>query len=49
MDVRIYLEHQIKKESRLKGHVKADPSLGNTIIDTVVEKVQGMSVSHSKT
>ena len=45
-DVRIYLEDRIQKESRLKRHVQADPSLRNSIIDTIVEKVQGMSVSH---
>jgi ankyrin repeat domain-containing protein 50 len=46
MDVRIYLEDRIQKESRLKRHVQADPSLRNSIIDTIVKKVQGMSVSH---
>jgi hypothetical protein len=41
-DVRIYLENRIQEKSRLKRHVQADPSLRNPIIDTIVEKVQGM-------
>ena len=44
-DVRIYLEDRIQKESRLKRHVQADPSLRKSIVDTIVQKVQGMSVS----
>jgi len=46
MDVRTYLEDRIERESRLKRLVQEDPSLRNTIIDTIVEKVQGMSVSY---
>jgi hypothetical protein len=46
MDVRIYLEDRIQKESRLRRHVQADPNLRNSIIDTIVKKVQGMLVSH---
>ena len=45
-DVRIYLEDRIQKESRLKRHVQADPNLRNSIVDTIVKKVQGMSVHH---
>jgi hypothetical protein len=48
MDVRVYLEDRIEKERRLKQHIQADPSLRNTIIDTIVEKAQGMSVSCPK-
>jgi hypothetical protein len=47
-DVRMYLQNQIEKEGRLKLHIQADPSLRNTIIDTIIKKSQGMSVSYSK-
>jgi hypothetical protein len=44
IDIRTYLERCIERESRLKGHVQADPVLGITLLDTVVTKVQGMLV-----
>ncbi|KAI9770937.1 MAG: hypothetical protein M1840_002641 [Geoglossum simile] len=41
-DVRRYLECRIEREGRLVRHVKADPSLKETIVDTVVAKAKGM-------
>ncbi|KAF8244499.1 hypothetical protein K440DRAFT_558746, partial [Wilcoxina mikolae CBS 423.85] len=41
-DVRRYLEGRIERESRLVRHVKADPGLKETIINTIVEKAKGM-------
>jgi len=41
-DVRKYLEGRIERESRLRCHVKADPALQDRIINTIVEKAQGM-------
>jgi hypothetical protein len=41
-DVRRYLESRIGRERRLLRHVKADPDLHETIINTVVEKAKGM-------
>ena len=46
-DVRIYLERRIATESRLKRHIQADPALENTILETIVKKVEGMLVSHT--
>lgn len=45
-DVRKYLEKQIPKGSRLRGHVQADPSLKEAILDKVVNAAQGMSVGY---
>jgi Cdc6-like AAA superfamily ATPase len=41
-DVRRYLEGRIEKECRLARHVKADPTLKETIINTIVENSKGM-------
>jgi hypothetical protein len=41
-DVRKYLEGRIEKNGRLLGHVKADPTLQEAIINTIVEKAKGM-------
>ncbi|KAH0562324.1 hypothetical protein GP486_002978 [Trichoglossum hirsutum] len=41
-DVKRYLESRIDRERRLLRHVKADPDLRDTIIDTVAEKAKGM-------
>ena len=43
-DIRRFLAGQIEEEGRLKRLVKADPTLRETIINTIVEKVKGMSV-----
>lgn len=43
-DVRIYLERRIATESRLKRNIQADPALENTILETIVKKVEGMLV-----
>ncbi|KAI9767661.1 MAG: hypothetical protein M1840_005532 [Geoglossum simile] len=41
-DVRMYLEGRIKREGRLARNVRADPSLKEKIIYTIVEKAKGM-------
>lgn len=41
-DVRKYLKCRIPKERRLLRHVKEDPALLNTIINTIVERSKGM-------
>jgi hypothetical protein len=41
-DVRRYLKDRIERERRLVRHVKADPTLQETIINTIVEKAKGM-------
>jgi ankyrin repeat domain-containing protein 50 len=46
-DVRTYLEGRIGREGRLKGHVQADPTLRETILDTIVKKVKGMLVIYT--
>jgi hypothetical protein len=43
-DVRTYLEGCIEREFRLNRHVQADPTLRNTVLDTIVKKVKGMLV-----
>ena len=43
-DVRTYLEGRIERADRLERHVQADPTLRNTILDTIVKKVEGMLV-----
>lgn len=45
-DVKIYLEGQIEKESRLKRHIQADSNLRITVLDTIVKETQGMLVSY---
>jgi hypothetical protein len=41
-DVRKYVEGRIETERRLSRHIKADPTLQDTIISTIVEKAKGM-------
>jgi hypothetical protein len=41
-DVRRYLENRIKREHRLASHVEADPTLKETIINTIAEKTKGI-------
>jgi hypothetical protein len=43
-DIRAFLAGQMEEEGRLKRLVKTDPTLRETIINTIVEKVKGMSV-----
>jgi hypothetical protein len=43
-DITKYLDHQIALEGRLKIHVRADPTLKDAIIETIINKVDGMSV-----
>lgn len=40
--VRKYLEESITNSTRLKGHIKKQPSLKEKIIKTIVEKAQSM-------
>lgn len=46
-DVKTYLEGHIEREERLKRHVQADPALRNTILDTIVKKVEGVLVVYT--
>ncbi len=46
-DVQTYVEARIPSEHLLARHIKADPALEETIIDGIVEKSQGMYVSHA--
>ena len=41
-DVRRYVEDRIERERRLARHVKDDPALRETIINSIVEKARGM-------
>jgi NACHT domain len=41
-DIERYVQARIDKEVRLKRHVKADPTLTVTIINTIVKNVKGM-------
>ena len=43
-DVRTYLERRIEREERLIRHVEAVPALRRTIVETIMKKVEGMSV-----
>jgi NACHT domain len=43
-DVKTYLNGRIERADRLQRHVQADPTLQNTIVDTIVKKVEGMLV-----
>lgn len=45
-DVQIYVTARLPSEHLLTGHIQADPTLENTIIESVVEKSQGMYVAH---
>lgn len=44
-DITRYLSNRVRKEVRLQRHIAADPSLEATIINTIVEKANGMSVA----
>ena len=41
-DVAIYVKSRIEKEARLKRHVKEDPIMQDTIINTIVKNSRGM-------
>ena len=41
-DIRRYLGGRIERGHRLVRHVRADPALHKTIINTIVEKAKGM-------
>lgn len=41
-DVRSFLEAHIPQHSRLSKHVRADPKLGEEIIDAIIAESQGM-------
>jgi hypothetical protein len=41
-DVKNYLNAQIEGHPQLARHMKADPTLRNTILDTVIQKTSGM-------
>ena len=45
IDVQTYLEGCIQRETRLRRHVRADSTLRTTTLETIVKKVEGMSVS----
>ena len=44
-DITRYLSNRVRKEVRLQRHIAADPALEATIINTIVEKANGMSVA----
>ena len=44
-DITRYLDDRIQEEKRLRKHVKGDPFLHNTIVNTIVGNSQGMYVS----
>ncbi len=46
-DLQTYVKARIPSEHLLARHIKADPALEETIIDGIVEKSQGMYVSHA--
>jgi hypothetical protein len=46
-DVEKYLKGQIEKSMRLRNHVRADPSLLQHIVNTIVNRVDGMFVIFS--
>ena len=46
-DVRKYLEHRIANEPQLLRHTKKDPTLRETIINSLLEKAKGMYVTTS--
>lgn len=46
-DIKRYLESEIYKKERLRSHVTANPTLKDIIINTIVQKAEGMSVSVS--
>ena len=43
-DVRIFIETQLPRQTRLSKHVRADPKLSEDIIGAIIEQSQGMYV-----
>ena len=41
-DIRTYLQVRIQEQALLRSHIKEDPSLRDTIIDTIIAKASGM-------
>lgn len=41
-DLRTYLQVRIEERALLRSHIKEDPSLKDTIINTIIEKANGM-------
>jgi hypothetical protein len=41
-DLRTYIQVQIEEQALLRSHIKDDPSLKDTIINTIIEKANGM-------
>ncbi|KAL1635337.1 serine/threonine protein kinase [Neofusicoccum ribis] len=41
-DIRIFLEERIRRQSRLAKHIRADPTLEEEIITTIIEESHGM-------
>lgn len=41
-DVATYLQLRIEEQALLRSHIKADPNLKDTIIDTIIDKANGM-------
>lgn len=46
-DLKVYLEKRIRMEERLRIYVDKNPELGETIKNKIIEKADGMSVSHT--
>ena len=44
-DVTTYLNDRIQERKRLKNHIKEDPSLHNTIVDTIMRNSRGIYIS----
>ena len=45
-DIKTYLEERLQRESRLRTYIQEDPSLHNDIIKAIIDKAEGMLVSH---
>ena len=41
-DMRMYVKGRIPREKRLARHVKKDPTLGETLVETIVNSAKGM-------
>lgn len=41
-DVRMYVKGRIPREKRLARHVRKDPDLGETLVETIVKSAKGM-------
>jgi ankyrin repeat domain-containing protein 50 len=44
-DIATYLTERLQEESRLKRYIEKDPSLSDDIINTILDKAEGMLVS----